>query len=87
MIAQSECVGCTDNFYNSEMGRNGRCWNAETGVMMTRYQIHINQVPDAPGAYTKVRKPSCYRQSGRNVFHNSLPSFVKASDLNRAKRV
>lgn len=84
MIPRQECSGCRDDFYN---GPDRRCWSAEKGTMMVRYRIHFMQVPTAKGAYTKVRKPSCYHQVNNYIFHNTLPEFVKASDLNRAKRV
>jgi hypothetical protein len=83
MINREACSGCYDDFYNRG---DERCWSAKEGKMMTRYQIHYMQVPTAKGAYTKVRKPSCYRQVNASVFHNALPDFVKASDLNRASR-
>lgn len=83
MISSSACAGCRDNFYNQG---GQRCWSAESGKMITRYRIHFMTRPDEPGAYTKVRAPSCYRQSNNYVFHNTLPSFVKAKDLNRANR-
>lgn len=83
MIARHECVGCHDDFYN---GPDRRCWSAEKGTMLVRYQIHYLTAPTQKGAFTKVKKPSCYRQVNRCVFYNELPSFVKASDLNRANR-
>ena len=83
MIKRDECRGCHDDFYN---GPDRRCWSAESGTMMVRYQIYFMTAPTQKGAYTKVRKPSCYRQVNRNMFHNVLPDFVKASDLNRANR-
>jgi hypothetical protein len=87
MIPASECVGCRNNYYNSSAGNSaGRCWSAATGVMKTSYQIHFMQVPTAKGAFTQVRKPSCYHQVGAGIFYDKLPDFVKASDVNRAKR-
>jgi hypothetical protein len=83
VIAREACRGCRDDFYN---GPERRCWSAAKGVMRTRWQIHFMQVPTAKGAYTKVRKPSCYYQVNANVYHDALPDFVKASDLNRASR-
>ena len=83
MISREACRGCYDDFYN---GADRRCWSAEKGTMMTRYQIYYLTAPTQKGAYTKVRKPSCYRQVNSYVFHNALPDFVKASDLNRANR-
>ena len=88
MIPRHECFGCRNDYYNSGAGNaEGRCWSAASGVMKTRYQIHFMQVPTAKGAFTKVRKPSCYHQVGHCVFYDKLPDFVKASDLSRARRV
>jgi hypothetical protein len=81
MIPRAACHGCHDDFYNRS---DSRCWSAEKGTMMTRYQIYYMTAPTQKGAYTKVRKASCYRQVNGSVFHNTLPNFVKASDLNRA---
>jgi len=86
MITRAACRGCHDDFYNGHNGPASRCWLARTGKMMTRYRIHYMTAPTQKGAYTKVRVPSRYHQVSAYVFDNSLPSFVKASDLNRAKR-
>ena len=85
MITREQCYGCYDDCYNGSEG--ARCWSAKTGEMMTRYQIHFMQVPTAKGAFTKVKRPSCYRQVNENIFYNKLPDFVNPSDLNRAKRI
>lgn len=79
-IKREQCIGCHDNFYNTR-GDGLRCWLAKTGKIKTRYQLHYLQVPTAPGAYTQVRKPSCYRQVNHCVFHDTLPSFVKTSEV------
>ena len=83
MISREACRGCHDDFYNRS---DSRCWSAKTGKMLTRYQIHYRTAPTVKGAFTKVRKPSCYRQVNSYVYYNALPDFVKASDLNRANR-
>lgn len=82
MISREACRGCYEDFYN----REERCWLAKTGTMITRYQIHYLTAPTEKGAFTKVKKPSCYRQVNSNMFYNQLPDFVKPSDLNRANR-
>jgi hypothetical protein len=84
MIPLSKCAGCYDDFYNR--GESTRCWSAERGKMMVRYQIHFMTAPTQKGAFTKLLKPSCYRQVNQNVFYNALPDFVHVSDLNRANR-
>jgi hypothetical protein len=89
MIARSACSGCHDDFYNGRTNCDGgdRCWSAKAGVMKTRYRIHYMTAPTQKGAFAKVRVPSCYRQVNSYVFYDALPSFVKASDLNRERRV
>lgn len=88
MIPRDACHGCRDDFYNGRTNLDGsdRCWSAKTGKMMTRYRIYYMTAPTQKGAFTKVRAPSCYHQVNNCVFYNSLPSFVKPSDLNRANR-
>lgn len=88
MIKVEHCRGCHNHFYNGRqnIGGSTRCWSAEKGTMMTRYRIHYMTAPTEKGAFTKVRASSCYHQVNGYVFHNELPSFVKASDLSRARR-
>ncbi len=87
MIALPACRGCRNDFYNQPgHALDGkRCWSAKDGTMVTRFKIGTWTQPDTKGAFTKVKVPSCYHQQGF-AFYSSLPDFVKASDLNRAKR-
>jgi len=87
MISREACRGCRDDFYNQPGNTfsGDRCWMAEDGTMMTRYEIGISTMPATPGAYTQVKKPSCYRRSGV-VYHNRLPDFVKVGDVINYKR-
>ena len=64
---------------------NGHCWSRDTGKVIVRYRIGTWTAPTEKGAFTKVRVPSCFHAQGFS-FRNELPSFVRASDLNRAKR-
>lgn len=82
MIPRNECSGCHDDFYNSG---EQRCWSAKSGKMLTRYSIHFMTAPTEKGAFTEVRKPSCYRQVNRNVFYNALPDFVRLEDVIRRR--
>lgn len=88
MIPVEACRGCRSDFYNGRQNFGGgtRCWSAEKGEMVTRYRIGWWTQPGTKGAYTKVKVPSCYHQPGVAAYHKELPSFVKASDLNRSKR-
>jgi hypothetical protein len=83
MINREQCHGCHNDFYN---GPDRRCWSAEKGTMATRYHIHFMQDPTEKGAFTEVRKPTCYQQVNSGIFYDALPSFVKVSDVNRAAR-
>lgn len=84
MITREQCRGCEDDFYNSDRSTTGRCWSSETGKMVTRYQIGTWTEPARPGAFTEVKRPSCYRQKG-SAFYDKLPSFVKAADVVRLR--
>lgn len=88
VIPVEQCRGCHNDFYNGRQNFDGskRCWSAKDGRMMKRYRIHYMTAPTEPRAYTEVRKPSCYHQVNQYVFHNSLPDFVKLSDVVREKR-
>jgi hypothetical protein len=83
MIASAQCRGCRDDFYNRG---ETRCWSAEKGRVVVRFKIHFMTAPTMRGAFTKVKVPSCYHQVNQNVFFDKLPDFVKAGDLNRARR-
>lgn len=48
--------------------------------MMTRYAIDTWTAPTQPGAFQKVRKPSCYHRQGTS-YVNQLPSFVKLDQV------
>jgi hypothetical protein len=78
VIPVSECRGCYDDFYNgrTNIGGSKRCWSAESGKMMTRYAIHFMTRPTEPGAFEKVRRPSCYRQVNNRMFVNKLPAHA-----------
>lgn len=86
MIAIDKCHGCRNDFYN---GKNPlgvkRCWSAEKGKMVTRYRIGTWTQPGSPGAFTEVRVPDCYHQTGQH-FYKQVPDFVKADDIVRRKR-
>ena len=79
MISRDKCIGCRDNFYN---GPDGRCWSAKTGKMQTRYRIYSHVRPTEPGAFTEMRRPSCYREKGA-VYYDKLPDFVSVKDVVR----
>lgn len=88
MIPLRACSGCRDSFYNGRQNIDGgtRCWSAKTGTMVTRYKIGTFVTPTTKGAFTKVRVPSCFHQPGQYAYYSELPGFVKASDLNKARR-
>lgn len=88
MIKIKACNGCRNSFYNGRqnIGGSTRCWSAEKGTMVTRYRIYYLTEPTEKGAFTEVTVPSCYHQASGYCFYEKLPDFVKAEDLNRAKR-
>jgi hypothetical protein len=86
MIPIAECRGCYDDFYNGPRGQNGRCWMASDGKMMTRYAIHYMTRPTEPGAFTKVKRPSCYHQVNNLMFVNTLPEHAVKPRAERRKR-
>ncbi len=80
------CSGCRDDFYNRRGAAAGPCWMAKDAKIVTRYRIYYLTAPTEKGAFTKVRVPNCYHQVNSHVFYEKLPDFVRASDLNRARR-
>jgi hypothetical protein len=83
MISLEQCSGCRDDFYNGHNSLNvKRCWNAKTGRMVTRYRIGTWTRPTEPKAFTEVRVPSCFNQTGEH-FYDRLPNFVKLEDVVR----
>ena len=83
MIKREDCRGCTDDYYNvpgNTFCKDGRCWNAKTGRMMTRYATGVWTRPTQKGAFTQVRKPSCYHQNG-TAYYNELPNFVRLDQV------
>lgn len=87
MIRLEACRGCRDDFYNGRQNIDGgtRCWSAKTGKMKTRYRTGISTMPTEKGAFTEVRVPSCYHQSGY-AFSDRVPDFVRREDIVRKKR-
>ena len=86
MITREQCNGCEDDFYNVEgHSMSGRCWSAKTGKMKVRYRTGTWTMPASPGAFTKVRVPTCYRQKWQH-YSDRLPDFVKAGDVVRPRK-
>jgi hypothetical protein len=53
--------------------------------MVNRYSIGTWTAPTAPGAFTKVRVPSCYHQSGV-YYQKTLPDFVDPKTVQRESK-
>lgn len=87
MISREACRGCRDDFYNGRVNIDGgtRCWSAKDGRMVTRFKIGHWVAPTTPGAFEKVRVPSCYHQPGVFAYYKTLPDFVKVSDLRKRR--
>ena len=89
MKSTTRCAGCRDDFYNHRTNADGksRCWSADKATIETRYRLHWWTAPTVKGAFVRVKVPSCYHQPGQFAYYKQLPDFVKASDLNRARRM
>ena len=59
MIELKHCAGCHDNYYNPN------CWSRETGKMVWRICIGIDEQPPYKNKKSK-RVPSCYHGGGSN---------------------
>ena len=55
-MTRSDCAGCRDDYYNSG---DRKCWSFDTAKVKTRFRIHRDTPCSRPGAYVKVRAPSC----------------------------
>jgi hypothetical protein len=79
VIPRDKCKGCRDDFYNCRQNLDGstRCWSAKDGKMVTRYRLHWWTAPTVPGAFEKVRVPSCYHQPGQYAYYEQLPSCAR----------
>jgi hypothetical protein len=78
---KSKCIGCRDDFYN---GKNPlgvkECWMLKSAELVTRFRIGTWTRPTEPGAFTKVKVPTCYSAKGYSYF-TQLPDFVKRKDV------
>ena len=56
------CAGCKDNFYNGGNPYGVKeCWNLTSATVVSRVQVHIDQVP--PWTQEPVNVLSCYKQN------------------------
>jgi hypothetical protein len=76
---KSDCEGCRNDFYN---GKNdlgvGECWSFKDAEIVTLYQIGTWVPQDRASNFTKVKRPSCYHQTG-SVFMKELPKHLRYS--------
>ncbi len=87
MIRREACKGCHDDYYNQAgNSTTGRCWNAKDGRMKDRYETGTWTDPTSPGAFAKVRVPSCYNAPGRH-FQDALPYFVNPQAVRDARKL
>jgi hypothetical protein len=85
-MTKLNCNGCVDDFYNrSDLVDGGRCWNLKTGKVVTRYRIGTWTMPLQPGAFTEVRVPDCYRQSGQVFTDRPHAEAVNVVRLRRSR--
>lgn len=71
MIAKSACAGCRDDFYNGQSEKG--CWSRESAEVITRWRIHYMTPVVEPGAFSEVKRPSCYSTPNSYVYFNKLP--------------
>jgi hypothetical protein len=78
-MKKEDCIGCREDFYN---GKNdlgvGECWSFKTAKVVTLYQIGYHTPMDRTENFQKVKRPSCYRQSGM-VFMQQLPEHLRVA--------
>lgn len=54
---KSHCVGCHDNFYNSE---TSSCWMLKSAKLAMRKRVHVDQIP--PWKNKPAKFPICYHE-------------------------
>ena len=77
---KKHCRGCEDDFYNHGGGGATECWLLENAKLITRYEIGTWTQPTQPFAFTKVKKPNCYKRTGCS-YYNELPDFVNRKEV------
>lgn len=88
---KADCAGCRDDFYNHghgaalASGSGGECWLLKDARIVKRYRTHRDAMPASKGAFTEVHVPSCKNGNGW-YYVRTLPDFVKASDVVRARK-
>ena len=63
MIQQKHCAGCRNNFYNSGASDTGKCWSRDTGKMVWRIPIGMQEPPPYIGK-KKKHVPDCWHGDG-----------------------
>ena len=63
MNTKKHCIGCNDNFYNSNNPYKIKtCWHLESARLIKRKKVGINDVP--PWTWKPKKFLSCYSQTG-----------------------
>jgi len=56
------CVGCRDNFYNSDNSDTGECWQLSSARIIFKKEVRVDQRP--PWDQKAKRLLDCFRKPG-----------------------
>ena len=77
MLDIKYCSGCHDDYYNSSVGSNGKCWSRKTGKVVWR--IGIGYWENPPYKHKKkVKVADCWRGEGSNRTVYISPESLRA---------
>lgn len=72
-----ECIGCYNNFYNSNNNLGIKeCWLLKTAKIKTRHGIASSSPMNIRAHYWRERIPNCYQMAGV-VFLDQIPSYAR----------
>ena len=71
------CVGCDENFYNSNNDIGVKeCWLFDGAKAMPRYRVGWWTPQDRKENFAKVTTHNCHTETGRYAYYNKLPSHL-----------
>ena len=74
---KSDCVGCTENFYNGNNPLGVKeCWHFKDAKVIQRVAISVNAPMGARANSWPEKRPQCYR--ARGIVHlKAIPDYAK----------
>lgn len=71
------CIGCDSNFYNgnNDLGVK-RCWSFATMRIVWKWAIGWWTPQGKRENFRRVQVPSCFSQTGRTAYLDSLPRHL-----------